>query len=71
MEAGIGDKIGVFVQYLATFISGYVVAFTISWKMTLVVGSLLPVMAFLACAIALVLQDYYSISILVYLLLLY
>ena len=59
MQAGIGDKVGVFAQYLATFITGYIIAFTISWKMTLVVGSLLPFMAFLACAIALVLLVYY------------
>ena len=35
----------VFLSYFSTFITGYVVAFTRSWKMALVVMTMLPLIA--------------------------
>ena len=43
-----------FLQYFSTFISGFVVAFTVSWKMALVVACMLPIittMAFLSAKV--------------------
>ena len=35
----------VFLSYFSTFVSGYIVAFTRSWKMALVVMTMLPLFA--------------------------
>ena len=42
----------VFLSYFSTFITGYVIAFTISWKMALVVMTMLPLIAFVGGAIS-------------------
>lgn len=42
IQAGIGDKLSRFIDHLATFIGGFIIAFVISWKMALVVSVLLP-----------------------------
>ena len=42
IQAGIGDKLGVFLQYISTFVVGYIVAFSISWKLTLVCATMFP-----------------------------
>ena len=44
MQDGFGDKMGTFVQWFATFIGGYALAFAISWKLVLVTLSLTPIM---------------------------
>ena len=52
IRAGIGDKVAVFLQYFSTFLAGFAVAFSFSWKMALVVGTMLPLLAFMAAVIA-------------------
>jgi len=46
IEAGLGDKLGNVLMSVSMFISGLVVAFTTSWKLTLVLIAILPLMAF-------------------------
>ncbi|CAI8057874.1 ATP-dependent translocase ABCB1 [Geodia barretti] len=45
IQSGIGDKVAVFLSYFSTFVTGYVIAFTRSWKMALVVMTMLPLLA--------------------------
>ena len=45
IRGAVGDQIGVVVQNLSTVIAAFVIAFTSSWDLTLVVASLLPIMA--------------------------
>ena len=47
IQAGIGDKMVVFLQNVSTFLTGYIFAFSINWKLALVVSAVLPVIAFL------------------------
>lgn len=42
IEKGIGHKLGLFIQYLATFVAGIVIGFTKGWKLTLVALAMLP-----------------------------
>lgn len=42
MKEGIGDKLGLLIQYLAQFVAGFAIAFVYSWKLTLVIMSLSP-----------------------------
>ena len=44
MHEGIGDKVGVVVQGLSSFIAGLAIAFWKSWEMTIVVLSLVPLL---------------------------
>ncbi|XP_065843600.1 ATP-dependent translocase ABCB1-like [Oscarella lobularis] len=44
VHEGIGDKVGVFIQGLASFVAGLGIAFWKSWEMTLVVLSLVPLL---------------------------
>ena len=55
IQAGIGDKAAIFILYFSTFVAGFVIAFATNWKMTLVVGTMLPLLAFLSAAVAKVL----------------
>ncbi|XP_069111959.1 ATP-dependent translocase ABCB1-like isoform X2 [Argopecten irradians] len=48
VREGIGDKMGFCFQYLAAFFGGFAIGFWKSWKMTLVMMSLTPLMAFCA-----------------------
>ncbi|CAD6197152.1 unnamed protein product [Caenorhabditis auriculariae] len=43
VKEGTGDKIGMMFQFLSQFITGFVVAFTHSWKLTLVMLAMTPV----------------------------
>ena len=52
IQSGIGDKVAVFLSYFSTFITGYVIAFSKSWKMALVVMAMLPLIAFVGGTIA-------------------
>ena len=45
MQDGIGEKVSNFAMNICTFIIALVIAFTYSWDMTLVIMSVLPVMA--------------------------
>ena len=52
IQSGIGDKVAVFLSYFSTFIAGFVIAFTKSWKMALVVLTMLPLLTFVGATIA-------------------
>lgn len=45
IQAGIGDKVGSAAQFLAMFFIGFIIAFIYTWKLTLVILSLTPVLA--------------------------
>ncbi|TKR81874.1 hypothetical protein L596_015676 [Steinernema carpocapsae] len=47
MKEGMGDKIGVLFQGIGQFCAGFAIAFTYSWKMTLVMMSLIPIIVVL------------------------
>jgi ATP-binding cassette subfamily B (MDR/TAP) protein 1 len=42
IKEGTGDKVGLLIQYLSQFVSGYVIAFVYDWKLTLIMMSLSP-----------------------------
>ncbi|XP_022358801.1 multidrug resistance protein 1-like, partial [Enhydra lutris kenyoni] len=44
INEGIGDKIGMFFQSIATFFIGFIVGFTRGWKLTLVILAISPVL---------------------------
>ncbi|XP_023573757.1 phosphatidylcholine translocator ABCB4 isoform X2 [Octodon degus] len=44
ISEGIGDKVGMFFQAVATFFAGFVVGFVRGWKLTLVVMAISPVL---------------------------
>ena len=52
IQAGIGDRVVVFLQNISTFLAGYIIAFIFGWKLALVVTSLLPFIAILTCIYA-------------------
>ena len=39
---GIGDKVGLLIQWIATFVGGFVVAFISEWRLTLFLLSFTP-----------------------------
>jgi len=41
LQLGISEKLGVFLEFLATIISAIVIAFTYSWELTLVVSTMI------------------------------
>uniref|UniRef100_A0A8B9EE87 ATP binding cassette subfamily B member 4 n=1 Tax=Anser cygnoides TaxID=8845 RepID=A0A8B9EE87_ANSCY len=46
INEGIGEKIGMFFQAVATFFAGFIVGFTKGWKLTLVILAFSPVLGF-------------------------
>lgn len=42
LNEGFGDKMATFIQWIATFIGGYINGFIAEWKLTLVVISVSP-----------------------------
>ena len=55
IQAGIGDKLVLFISSASTFLANFVVAFYFSWKMALVVCAMLPLLVFLSTLMAKVL----------------
>jgi len=47
IEEGIGDKIGAFLQWMSTFVCGFIIAFIHGWKLALVILSVVPVISLL------------------------
>jgi ABC-type multidrug transport system fused ATPase/permease subunit len=41
---GIGSKVGMAIQFTVTFFAGFAIGFVYSWKLTLVILSLTPLM---------------------------
>ena len=52
IQAGIGNKLVLFLNSVTTFISGFVIAFFYSWKMALVMCSVLPPLVLLSALMA-------------------
>uniref|UniRef100_A0A8C9VRZ6 ATP-binding cassette, sub-family B (MDR/TAP), member 4 n=1 Tax=Scleropages formosus TaxID=113540 RepID=A0A8C9VRZ6_SCLFO len=44
INEGIGDKLGMLIQSLSTFITGFVIGFIMGWKLTLVILAISPVL---------------------------
>ncbi|XP_072010360.1 ATP-dependent translocase ABCB1 isoform X8 [Engystomops pustulosus] len=44
INEGIGDKIGMLIQSLSTFVTGFIVGFIKGWKLTLVILAISPIM---------------------------
>lgn len=44
ISEGIGDKVGMFFQAVATFFAGFIVGFIRGWKLTLVIMAISPIM---------------------------
>lgn len=44
INEGIGDKVGLLVQSITTFVAGFVVGLTRGWKLTLVILAVSPVL---------------------------
>ena len=45
IAAGIGDKLSIAIQYIAAFLTGFIVAFTQEWRLTLFMLGLTPILA--------------------------
>ena len=45
IKVGIGDKLSLIINYATTFFAGYAVAFSVSWRATLVITVVLPVLS--------------------------
>ena len=44
ISEGIGDKVGMFFQAIATFFAGFIVGFLRGWKLTLVIMAISPIL---------------------------
>lgn len=45
IHAGIGDKLAIFIQWITTFIAGFVIGFVRDWRLTLLLLGFTPFMA--------------------------
>ncbi|GFO24715.1 multidrug resistance protein 1 [Plakobranchus ocellatus] len=45
VQDGIGDKVGTFVQWTSTFLTGFIIGFAYGWKLTLVILAMTPLLA--------------------------
>ena len=45
IHAGIGDKAALFLQWMSTFVAGFVVGFAKEWRLTLLILALTPFLA--------------------------
>ncbi|KAM9165872.1 ATP-dependent translocase ABCB1-like [Pangshura tecta] len=58
INEGIGDKIGMLFQAIATFLTGFIVGFTKGWKLTLVILAVSPVLGLSAALWAKILSAF-------------
>uniref|UniRef100_A0A8C8ZZ72 ATP binding cassette subfamily B member 1 n=1 Tax=Prolemur simus TaxID=1328070 RepID=A0A8C8ZZ72_PROSS len=58
INEGIGDKIGMLLQSMATFFTGFIVGFTRGWKLTLVILAISPVLGLSAAIWAKILSSF-------------
>ncbi|VFQ60302.1 unnamed protein product [Cuscuta campestris] len=52
IQEAMGDKVGKFIQYISTFIGGFIIAFVRGWHLALVLCGCVPVIALSAAAMA-------------------
>ena len=48
LNDGFGDKMATFIQWVSTFLGGYILGFAVGWKLTLVVMAGCPLMVLVA-----------------------
>uniref|UniRef100_A0A2K6GQZ3 P-type phospholipid transporter n=1 Tax=Propithecus coquereli TaxID=379532 RepID=A0A2K6GQZ3_PROCO len=58
ISEGIGDKVGMFFQAVATFFSGFIVGFIRGWKLTLVIMAISPILGLSAAIWAKILSTF-------------
>ncbi|XP_010631188.1 ATP-dependent translocase ABCB1 isoform X4 [Fukomys damarensis] len=66
INEGIGDKIGMFFQSMATFVAGFIIGFTRGWKLTLLMLAVSPVLGLLAAVCAKILSTFTNKELLAY-----
>ncbi|KAM6152565.1 ATP-dependent translocase ABCB1 [Erethizon dorsatum] len=66
INEGIGDKIGMFFQSVATFLAGFIIGFTRGWKLTLVILAVSPVLGLSAAICAKILSSFTDKELLAY-----
>ncbi|XP_074122726.1 ATP-dependent translocase ABCB1 isoform X2 [Sminthopsis crassicaudata] len=66
INEGIGDKIGMLFQAVATFFTGFIVGFTRGWKLTLVILAISPVLGLSAAIWAKILSSFTDKELLAY-----
>ncbi|XP_004851267.1 multidrug resistance protein 1-like [Heterocephalus glaber] len=66
VNEGIGDKIGMFFQSLATFLTAFIVGFSRGWKLTLVILAISPVLGLSASIWAKILSSFTDKELLAY-----
>uniref|UniRef100_A0A2K6S1K2 ATP binding cassette subfamily B member 4 n=1 Tax=Saimiri boliviensis boliviensis TaxID=39432 RepID=A0A2K6S1K2_SAIBB len=66
INEGIGDKIGMFFQSIATFFTGFIIGFTRGWKLTLVILAISPVLGLSAAVWAKILSSFTDKELLAY-----
>ncbi|KAG8508437.1 ATP-dependent translocase ABCB1, partial [Galemys pyrenaicus] len=66
INEGIGDKIAMFFQSLATFFTGFIIGFTRGWKLTLVILAISPVLGVSAAVWAKILSSFTDKELLAY-----
>jgi ATP-binding cassette subfamily B (MDR/TAP) protein 1 len=64
MQDGIGEKMGIFVYLLTTFIISVIMSFIHGWKLTLVILCCAPVMIFAQAIVAKVIMKFRNLYIL-------
>ena len=52
IQSGIGDKVAVFLQYFSTFLTGFIVGYSINWKLALVLTTMLPLLTAIGATLA-------------------
>ncbi|XP_028971452.2 ATP-binding cassette, sub-family B (MDR/TAP), member 4 isoform X1 [Esox lucius] len=62
INEGIGDKVGMLIQSFTTFIISFIIGFSKGWKLTLVILSISPVLAFSAFIFSKVLTSFTSLE---------
>uniref|UniRef100_A0A3B3R1Z2 ATP-binding cassette, sub-family B (MDR/TAP), member 4 n=1 Tax=Paramormyrops kingsleyae TaxID=1676925 RepID=A0A3B3R1Z2_9TELE len=60
INEGIGDKLGMLIQSVSTFIAGFVVGFLTGWKLTLVILAISPVLGISAAMFSKVMTSFTS-----------
>ncbi|XP_031432465.1 ATP-binding cassette, sub-family B (MDR/TAP), member 4 isoform X2 [Clupea harengus] len=60
INEGIGDKLGLLIQSVSTFLTGFVIGFIKGWKLTLVILSISPLLGISAAIIAKVMTSFTS-----------
>ncbi|KAL1312835.1 hypothetical protein HN51_039417 [Arachis hypogaea] len=62
IQDAMGEKVGKFVQLIATFVGGYVISFVRGWLLTLVLLSALPILAIAGAALAITIEKMATIG---------